>query len=62
MEGPFYKGLNKLNNSGVELKIVANCLEKYKFQVLRDLNREIKLLFDKNDISIPFPHLVVNPG
>lgn len=62
VEGPFYKGLNKLNSSGVELKIVANCLEKYKFQVLRDLNREIKLLFDQNDVSIPFPHLVVNPA
>ena len=60
VEGPFYKGLNKLNSSGVELKIVANCFEKYKFQVLRDLNREIKLLFDKNNVSIPFPHLVVN--
>ena len=62
VDGPFYKGLNKLNSSGVELKIVANCYEKNKFQVMRDINREIKLLFDKNNVSIPFPHLIVNPS
>lgn len=26
----------------------------------RDLNRELKLLFDKHNINIPFPQVVVN--
>ena len=26
----------------------------------RDLNREFKLLFDKNNINIPFPQVTVN--
>ena len=26
----------------------------------RDLNRQFKLLFDKNNINIPFPQIVVN--
>lgn len=31
-----------------------------KFQVQRDLNRAIKLLFDENKIDIPFNQLVVH--
>ena len=60
VEGPFYKGIGSLNPSGVGLKIVANCNECDKFQIMRGLNREIKLLFDENDISIPYQHIVVN--
>ena len=33
-------------------------LEKYK--VARALNREMKLLFDRNNIGIPFPQLVIH--
>ncbi len=59
-EGPFYKGVSQLADSGVILKIVAKCSEEDKFQTQRDLNREIKLIFDKNNINIPFPQVVVN--
>lgn len=60
VEGPFYKGIGALNPSGVGLKIVANCDECNKFQIMRELNREVKLLFDEHNISIPYPHMVVN--
>ncbi|MBR7083071.1 MAG: hypothetical protein IKI51_03550, partial [Clostridia bacterium] len=30
------------------------------YQVERDMNRQFKLLFDKNNINIPFPQVVVN--
>lgn len=60
VEGPFYKGIGALNPSGVGLKIVANCNECDKFQIMRGLNREIKLLFDEYNISIPYQHIVVN--
>ena len=36
------------------------CEENDRFQVERDLNRAFKLLFDKNNINIPFPQVVVN--
>lgn len=60
VEGPFYKGVSALADSGVELLIVAKCKEENFFQVERDLNRAMKLLFDANKIEIPYPQIVVN--
>ena len=31
-----------------------------KFQVERDMNRQLKLIFDKNDINIPFTQIVLH--
>ena len=62
VEGPFYKGVKALNSSSVDLLFVAKCKEADIFQTQRDLNREIKLLFDENNINIPFPQIVVNKG
>lgn len=42
------------------IKIVAKCKEDDKFQTQRDLNREIKILFDKNKIGIPFPQITLS--
>ena len=58
--GPFYKGVSELGDSAVVIRFVANCDEGNKYQVERDMNREFKLLFDKNGINIPFPQVVVN--
>lgn len=60
VEGPFYKGVSALADSSVNLKFVAKCKEGSKYQVERDMNRQFKLLFDKYDINIPFPQVVVN--
>ena len=60
IDGPFYKGVTALNSSSVDLLFVAKCREEDIFQVQRDMNRELKLLFDANDIGIPFPQIVVN--
>ena len=60
VEGPFYKGVSELGDSGVTLKFIARCTENTKYQVERDLNRQIKLLFDANKINIPFNQVVVN--
>ncbi len=59
-EGPFYKGVSALADSSVNLKFIAKCEEGARYQVERDLNRQFKLLFDKNNINIPFPQVVVN--
>ena len=59
-EGPFYKGVAELGDSAVIIRFVANCEEGAKYQVERDMNRQFKLLFDKNNINIPFPQVVVN--
>ena len=60
IDGPFYKGVTMLADNSVNIKIVAECAEKDRMPLTNDLNREIKLLFDKYDISIPFPQVVVN--
>ena len=60
IDGPFYKGVAELGESSVVLQFMANCKEDDIYQVQRDLNRELKVLFDKNNINIPFNQLVVH--
>lgn len=60
VEGPFYKGVSELGESCVNIRLVAKCKEEDKYQVERDLNRELKILFDANDINIPFNQIVLN--
>lgn len=60
LEGPYYKGVSALNSSSVDLLFVAKCKEEDIYQVQRDMNREIKMLFDENDVNIPFPQVVLN--
>ncbi len=60
VEGPFYKGVSELGESGVTLLFIAKCKEDDIYQVTRDLNREIKIMFDDNNVEIPFNQLVVH--
>ena len=62
VEGPFYKGVAELAESSVNLLFVAKCKETDIYQVQRDLNREIKIIFDDNNINIPYNQLVVHMG
>lgn len=59
-EGPFYKGVQNLADSGVVIRILARVEEMKKYQVVRDLNREMKLFCDRNGIEIPYNQLVVH--
>lgn len=59
-EGPFYMGVQELGDSAVIIRIVAKTPEEDKFQVNRSLNRELKIIFDKNNINIPFNQIVIN--
>ena len=60
VEGPFYKGVSALADSSVNLKFIAKCKEGSKYQVERDMNRAFKLMFDKYNVNIPFPQVVLN--
>ena len=62
VEGPYYKGVSELGESGVTLLFVAKCQEDDIYQVQRDMNREIKIMFDNNGVEIPFNQLVVHMG
>ncbi len=60
IEGPFYKGVQSLGESGVVLRLYAKADETKKFQVTRDMNRYVKILFDREGVEIPFNQLVVH--
>lgn len=62
VEGPYYKGVAELGESSVDLLFVAKCKEADIYQVQRDMNREIKIMFDNNNIGIPFPQIVIHKG
>ena len=51
-KGPFYKGVTELDDHSVNIKIIAQCTEGDRVQLVRDLNREMKLLFDKYGIKL----------
>lgn len=59
-EGPFYRGVQSLGESGVVIRLYAKSEESKKYQVVRDMNREVKLLFDQHNIEIPFTQIVLH--
>ena len=58
--GPNYLGVADLGASGVKLSFIAQCKENVRFQVERDIRRELKLIFDENDVGIPFTQITIN--
>lgn len=60
VDGPYYIGVSDLGDSGVRLAFIAQCKENVRFQVERDIRRQLKIIFDENDVGIPFPQVTVN--
>lgn len=60
VEGPYYKGVDSLGDSSVNLLFIATVKESNYYVVQRALNREIKMIFDENNVSIPFPQVTIN--
>lgn len=60
VKGPYYKGVAELGASSVVIRIIAQVKEEDLYQTQRDLNRAIKILFDKNNVNIPFDQVVLN--
>ncbi len=58
--GPYYRGVSAMGDNSVDLRITAQCAESDRMQLERDLNRELRLLFEQYDIDIPFPQVTVN--
>ena len=57
---PQYEGIESLGDSSVNLRIAIFVQNSKKFPALRKLTREIKLLFDRKGIEIPFNQLVLH--
>ncbi|MCR4922669.1 MAG: mechanosensitive ion channel family protein [Lachnospiraceae bacterium] len=60
MEGPFYIGVDALADSSVNLRFRLYCDEEDMTPSRRAFNREVKLMFDRNNINVPFPQIVLN--
>lgn len=58
--GPYYRGVVQLADSSVIIRIVAQCQETDRVQLMRDMNREIKVMFDRRKIGIAYPQVVVH--
>lgn len=57
-----YKGVSALGNAGITLLFAATCLEDDRYQIGRDMNRDLYLMLKKNGISITYNEIVVNNG
>ena len=61
IDGPWYKGIDAVGSSSVDLLVIAFVKEENRFQVTRDLNREFYLMFKKHNVIIPYTQITVNP-
>ncbi|MBQ6430696.1 MAG: mechanosensitive ion channel family protein [Oscillospiraceae bacterium] len=59
---PKYLGVEEFQDSGILIKVIAPVNEEKIFAARRELNRQLKLIFDRNGIEIPFPQVVVHGG
>ena len=60
IKAPQYQSVNSFDDSSIMVYIVMYCDPSKRKRALRDLRTEIKLLFDRNGISIPYNHVVVS--
>lgn len=60
ISGPSYKGVVEMSDSAVIIRIAATCTEGKRIPLTFALNREVKLIFDRNNINIPFNQIVVH--
>lgn len=55
-------GITKLGDSSIEIRIVVETASYEHFEVERILRKEIKSMFDKENIKIPYPQIEVHNG
>ena len=54
-----YLGVQELGDFSITLRFVAEAEENKVFATRRLLNKELKIAFDRHDVSIPFPQIQV---
>ena len=57
---PRYESVNSLGDSAVNLRIAIYVASNLRYPALRALTREVKLMFDRRGIEIPFNQIVVH--
>lgn len=59
---PQVLGVEKLDDSSVNIRIVCETKPMKHYGIKRELNKQAKLILDKNNINIPYPQLVIHDG
>lgn len=60
IDTPRYLGVTELGDSSVNIRVVVHCREEDRFQLERDLNKELFILFGQNNITIPFSQVTLS--
>ena len=60
LEPPKYQKIDSFQDSSIMLRIQLTIDRKEKMNAKRSFNREIKLMFDRRGIEIPFSQIVVH--
>lgn len=60
ISGPKYRGVSQITENGVVLSFGFYCKSMYSRWMLRNLNRELKLMCERNNITIAMNQVVVN--
>lgn len=55
-------GIQELSNSSIKFRLVALSNYSEQFSLSRDIKREVVLMFEKNNITIPYNQVVVHNG
>lgn len=60
LEIPDYKGIEQMGDNGYLVKVIGRCPENKRFQVQRDLTREIMLILQAGGVIIAYPQMDVH--
>ncbi|QVK20069.1 mechanosensitive ion channel family protein [Mycoplasmatota bacterium] len=59
LDKPIYVGVVSFEESEIICRVISTCKPYAHFQFERDLRNDIKVVLQKNNIEIPYPHIVV---
>lgn len=59
--GPIYKGIDNFDNGSISFAFGFDTRAEYRFQATRDFKREIYMMFLRNNITVPYKQITVNP-
>ena len=59
-DGPKYRGVQRIDEKGILIRIYAKTEELDKYQAVRDMNRVLKIVFDKRGVKFGFPSVIVH--
>ena len=60
IETPVFSGIIELDDSSINMRLIAKTKTLLHYQIERDLRRDLVIYFKENKIEIPFPQLVIH--